>query len=285
MKFKEILDFEDLFDNEKYVVDWERLDNYPFFKSLRETLMFDGEMSGKLLALKTLQNILNGQNISTVLTHETFKTFFEQNKNEIENVLSYEAIVLDISLTEFLDDKYLMIDSDKLNYVLKREAEQIEEVFDANKIIFKKGWFREPENEALYDEIVENLPLSYIVQLKKFYLMTEEGNRGDLYNQFNIHLARYFNDGDLEKIYMRHSRTVAENCNTDNDELFVDDLDGAMRRMVKETIFHASKMAFDEDYAKAELEFYKVQSHTNEEQIDAEAHGEYDDIHHTRKNR
>lgn len=274
MKFKEIVDFQDLFDSEKYVIDWEQLDNYPFFKDLSKTLTFYNEIGGKLEALKTLQDILDGQSISHILTNESFKAFFERSKNEMETILSYEARILDTSLADFLEDKYLLNDEDKLNYVLKKEAEQIEEIIDSDKIVFKKGWFREPENEAFYDEIIERLPSLEV--LKKFYNLTEEGNRADIYNQFDIHLKRYFNDGDLEKIYMKHSRAVAENSNTDNDELSIDDLDGAMRQIVIESILYASKIAFDEEYAKKELEFYKVQAHSKEEERDAEAHGEVD---------
>lgn len=273
MKFKEIVDFMDIFDNEKYVVDWERLDDYTFFKDLSQTLKYRYEIGAKLEALNVLQAILDGRSISHFLTNEALKSFFKRNEVEIETILSYEANALEVPFDGFLEDKNLQDEVDRLDYVLRQEAEQIEEVFDANKLVFKKGWFREPENEAFYDEIIKRIP--YPEKLEKLYNLTEDGNRDDLYTQFDIHLANYFNDGDLEKIYMNNKRAVVENSNTDNDELSIDDLDGAMRQMVMESILYASEMAFDEEYAQKELEFYKVQSHTNEEQIDVEAHGEY----------
>lgn len=45
-----------------------------------------------------------------------------------------------------------------------------------------------------------------------------------------------------------------------------------------QAVTYIAQICYDEDYARKELEYHKVESYTDEEQRDAEAHGEYDDI-------
>lgn len=253
-----------LITDDKYVIDWEQLDNVFLFKDLREILQYDGTKNAKADALLFLKEVMLGNtNATRFLSPSAIESLYDKNKKDID------LITKDFY---FKEEK-----NESLTYALLNvTATQINELFEANQILFKKGWFREPTNEKFYDELLEILPTSYT--LEKFYNEIDITNRGDIFDGFNKHLAKYFNDGELEKMYMKHKESVYESCMTENDELTIDDLDGAMRFIVIESIAFAADKAFNKDYAKEELEFYKVQAHTDEEQKDAEAHGEFDDI-------
>ena len=253
-----------LITDDKYVIDWEQLDNVLLFKDLREILQYDGSKNAKADALLFLKEVMLGNtNATRFLSSSAIETLYDKNKKDID------LIAKDFY---FKEDK-----AEALTYALLNvTATQINELFEANKVLFKKGWFRENANEKFYDDLLQMLPTGYT--LEKFYKEIDINNRGNIFDGFNKHLARYFNDGELEKMYLNHKEAVYQNCMTTNDELSIDDLDSAMRFMVMETIAYAADKAFNEDYAKNELEFFKVLAHTNEEQKDAEAHGEFDDI-------
>ena len=279
MKFTKIIDFESLVENEKYVIDWEQLDDFPLFKDLVETMAYDGINSGRIEALKCYSTLLDDDSrcARDFLSESSLNAFYQRNKRDIElitdKIKHFNAYGADIN--------------NRVTYGFLEEARLIEKLFDANKLVFKKGWFREPENEVFYDKLVEKVGIGALEQISN-ELAGEIDNRGEVMKAFdterdsNIFLSELSSPTEMFLLYRNYKQAVCENCMTDNDELLesveIDNLEETISQIVVEAIVFAAYQAFDKEVAQQELEFYKVEAHTDEEQRNAEAHGEYDDI-------
>ena len=96
MKFIEVADFNDIV-NEKFVWDWEQLDDFPFFKDLRMTLDFtskgfDGEDCAEVKALQIMQASILGWGAVRLL-----KDFFSEEimEEEIDDILERNQFLLE----------------------------------------------------------------------------------------------------------------------------------------------------------------------------------------------
>lgn len=126
MKFIEVGDFNDIV-NEKFVWDWEQLDDFPFFKDLRETLDLtseglDGEDCAEVKALQIMQRSISGWGsvrlledfFSEEIMEEEIDALLERNQFLLED----EAAALDMPFEKFLDEKNLNDKDEQLYYLI-----------------------------------------------------------------------------------------------------------------------------------------------------------------------
>lgn len=300
MKFIEVRDFNDIV-NEKFVWDWEQLDDFPFFKDLRETLDFtseglDGEDCAEVKALAIMQRSIFGWGavrllknfFSEEIMEEEIDALLERNQFLLED----EAAALDMPFEKFLDEKNLNDKDEQLYYLIRKTAEDIKELFDAKKLFFKKSHFNEYEREKFYDDLV--LYCNGKDDLKDFFKYADFNNSGDVMENFEKYIADRLSIQDIEELIEKYwDTTIGKDCDTTIEEYddFIETQSGGdliekvnaantFRRFVAlpNAVAYLAKICYDEDYAREELEYHKVESYTDEEQRDAEAHGEYDDI-------
>lgn len=299
MKFIEVADFNDIV-NEKFVWDWEQLDAFAFFEDLRMTLDFtskglDGEDCAEVKALTIMQASISGWGAVRLL-----KDFFSEEimEEEIDDILERnqflledEAAALDMPFEKFLDEKNLNDKDEQLYYLIRKTAEDIKELFDTKKLFFKKSHFNEYEREKFYDDLI-----SYCGKdsLKQFFKETCVYNSGDVMLNFETYVANRMSAQGIEELIENYWDTaIGKDCDATTEEYddFIDTQSGGdliekvnaantFRRFVAlpNAVAYLAKICYDEDYAREELEYHKVESYTDEEQRDAEAHGEYDDI-------
>lgn len=297
MKFMEVADFNDIV-NEKFVWDWEKLDDFPLFENLRVTLDctskgLDGEDCAEVKTLKIMQYSISGWGAVSLL-----RGYFSEEKEEEEideilyrqqDLLEDEAAAHNMSVEEFLDEKNLNDKDEQLCYLIRKTAEEVKELFDSKKLFFKKSHFNEYERENFYDDLV-----SYCGKdaLKDFYKNTDLDNNGDVIENFETYIAKRMSPRDTEELLENY---LEQNIEQDND-ITLDEFLGYLKQhssnvieaiknamqfrevCLAQSVAYLAKICYDEDYARKELEYHKVESYTDEEQRDAEAHGEYDDI-------
>ena len=299
MKFIEVADFNDIV-NEKFVWDWEKLDDFAFFEDLRMTLDFtskglDGEDCAEVKALTIMQASILGWGavrllkdfFSEEIMEEKIDALLERNQFLLED----EAAALDMPFEKFLDEKNLNDKDEQLYYLIRKTAEDIKELFDTKKLFFKKSHFNEYEREKFYDDLI-----SYCGKdsLEQFFKETCVYNSGDVMLNFETYVANRMSAQGIEELIENYWDTaIGKDCDTTTEEYddFIDTQSGGdliekvnaantFRRFVAlpNAVAYLAKICYDEDYAREELEYHKVESYTDEEQRDAEAHGEYDDI-------
>lgn len=297
MKFIEVADFNDIV-NEKFVWDWEQLDDFPFFEDLRTTLDFtskglDGEDCAEVKALQIMQASISGWGAVRLL-----KDFFSEEimEEEIDDLLERnqflledEAAALDMPFEKFLDEKNLNDKDEQLYYLIRKTAEDIKELFDTKKLFFKKSHFNEYEREKFYDDLI-----SYCGKdaLEQFFKETCIYNSGDVMENFEKYIESRLSIRDIEELIEKYwEHNIGQDGNVTLDEFLahleqqssnvVEAVENAIqirRDCLAQAVAYLAEICYDEDYARKELEFHKVESYTDEEQRDAEAHGEYDDI-------
>ena len=298
MKFIEVADFNDIV-NEKFVWDWEQLDDFPFFEDLRTTLDFtskglDGEDCAEVKALQIMQRSISGWGSVRLL--EDF--FSEENMEEkIDELLERnrflledEAAALDMPFEKFLDEKNLNDKDEQLYYLIRKTAEDIKELFDAKKLFFKKSHFNEYRREQFYDDLV--FYCKGKDDLKDFFKYTDFNNSGDVMENFEKYIESRLSIRDIEELIEKYwEHNIGQDGNVTLDEFLahleqqssnvVEAVENAIqirRDCLAQAVAYIAQICYDEDYARKELEYHKVESYTDEEQRDAEAHGEYDDI-------
>ena len=222
--------------------------------------------------------------------HE-YLSFYIFNKLEIEDFLKKEALTyknLDIYLnrvfelnqstaddfglefseefinsnekSKFLFDNNFSYTADGENFkiiVAHHCLEQTrKETFDllcdyGEQCIIKKGFFREPENEAFFDA----LKADYLSDEDfKYYVDNiDENNLGDIM----AHIHDKLSSQDLREIYENHTQSVCNLCNSNIDEFYIDDLFGAIEQVAAEAVVYVAYRYADENYAKEELDFYR----------------------------
>ena len=299
MKFIEVADFNDIV-NEKFVWDWEQLDDFPFFKDLRQTLDFtskglDGEDCAEVKALQIMQRSISGWGsvrlledfFSEEIMEEKIDALLEDNQFLLED----EAAALDMPFEQFLDEKNLNDKDEQLYYLIRKTAEDIKELFDAKKLFFKKSHFNEYEREKFYDDLISWCGKD---SLKQFFEETYIYNSGDVMVNVDTYIVNRMYENHLNNIEKFIENYWEECIGQDSDatleELLAYVKNGGnavvgvnnaiqfRRDCFARAVAYLAKICYDEDYAREELEYHKVESYTDEEQRDAEAHGEYDDI-------
>lgn len=270
MKFLEILDFGDFTKNKKYVIDLEKLNNFPLFKSLSEKLNFDN--NGKEEALKFLQGLLEGRlDYSNI---KLLESLYDDNHKEIINLLDKEARVLD-ETQETLYDKI----SQKSNiafkhspkcqwaeHILEYTAIALKNTWDYGFLCFKKGWFRELENEAFCDDLFARVDEHH---LRNFYNEIKEdlANRGEIFLAYDKCLSKYLLDKDLNELY--HNNRDFFDVNFDVDEEIKNsngNFDLIIKTLTLEAIAFTAEKCYSPQYAQEELDFYRVDSYIDNEQ-------------------
>lgn len=299
MKFIKVADFNDIV-NEKFVWDWEQLDDFPLFEDLRTTLDFtskglDGEDCAEVKALQIMQRSISGWGsvrlledfFSEEIMEEKIDGLLERNRFLLED----EAAALDMPFEKFLDEKNLNDKDEQLYYLIRKTAEDIKELFDAKKLFFKKSHFNEYEREKFYDDLI-----SYCGKdsLEQFFKETYIYNRGDVRVNVDTYIVNRMYEQHLENIEefieSYWEECIGQDSNATLEELLACVENGGnvvvgvnnaiqfRRDCFAQAVAYIAQICYDEDYARKELEYHKVESYTDEEQRDAEAHGEYDDI-------
>lgn len=299
MKFIEVGDFNDIV-NEKFVWDWEQLDDFPFFKDLRQTLDstskgLDGEDCAEVKALQIMQRSISGWGsvrlledfFSEEIMEEKIDALLEDNQFLLED----EAAALDMPFEKFLDEKNLNDKDEQLYYLIQKTAEDIKELFDAKKLFFKKSHFNEYEREKFYDDLISWCGKD---SLKQFFEETDIYNSGDVRENVDTYIVNRMYENHLnnieEFIESYWEECIGQDSNATLEELLAYVKNGGnvvvgvnnaiqfRRDCFAQAVAYIAQICYDEDYARKELEYHKVESYTDEEQRDAEAHGEYDDI-------
>ena len=299
MRFMEVTDFNDIV-NEKFVWDWEQLDDFPFFEDLRTTLDLtskglDGEDCAEVKALQILQRSISGWGSVRLLEDFFSEEIMEEKIDELlernQFLLEDEAAALDMPFEKFLDEKNLNDKDEQLYYIIRKTAEDIKELFDAKKLFFKKSHFNEYEREKFYDDLI-----SYCGKdsLKQFFKETCIYNSGDVRVNVDTYIVNRMYENGLrnieEFIESYWEECIGQDSNATLEELLACVKNGGnavvgvnnaiqfRRDCFTQAVAYIAQICYDEDYARKELEYHKVESYTDEEQRDAEAHGEYDDI-------
>ena len=252
-------------------------------------------MSVKQISDKEILSMyLNYERVEKGLSLNTLESYGRDLAIYLDFLSRNKKSVLKVSrsdIEKFLDEKNLNDKDEQLYYLIRKTAEDIKELFDTKKLFFKKSHFNEYEREKFYDDLI-----SYCGKdsLKQFFKETCVYNSGDVMLNFETYVANRMSAQGIEELIENYWDTaIGKDCDATTEEYddFIDTQSGGdliekvnaantFRRFVAlpNAVAYLAKICYDEDYAREELEYHKVESYTDEEQRDAEAHGEYDDI-------
>lgn len=267
--FAKVNDFESLIRDGRYVIDWEMINNLPLVKSLFETLNFDN--NGEAQGLKYLQTLLNldeaYDDSEIILLH----SIYCKNEKEIKQRIADEANILDMSYearVSYIVQKELGLYASELEpedirieiaaitrHILRRSAEQIDDLSENNFIFHKKGWFRELENNVfLWTLFKHNIDGS---DLERFYNDVDIDNLGDIMATYEKHFSGKLSSDDLEDLYNDNKGFFTTNFDLEESIKETHSVDISKQIFVMEAIAIAAEKYCDKQYAQDELKFYK----------------------------
>lgn len=189
------------------------------------------------------------------------------------NDYSYEDFKKDVTNFRCACAEYILLKSSN------DLRELIEQGGDNYSIFHKKGYFREFKNEHFLDNVLEKIkasadnPMDY---LKDFYENIDITNRGDVLRGASKIFDSILTNSDFVELYVRNKDAICDSTDSDLEDFSPNELDYAMKVFTIEAMACMCEKLFDKQYAKDELEFYKVEMQRDYEERELEAHGEFE---------